>query len=84
MRHKRRHGFILIMAVALIPLFGLAVLLTTAQTAQLSRRLKHTEKQAEQKNQRLSAEALKLRRTTVSREGAYSEPPPQSATVPAD
>ena len=58
MRQTRRHrGFVLIMAVAMIPLFGLAVLLTTDRTAQLSRSLRMAERRAEQKTLLLSAEA---------------------------
>jgi len=53
---QRQRGFILLMAVAMIPLFGLAILLTTAQTGQVARRLKRIEWQAEQKNLLLSAE----------------------------
>ncbi|HDS85427.1 MAG TPA: hypothetical protein ENN97_09575 [Phycisphaerales bacterium] len=67
MRTNRRHrGFVLILAVALIPLFGFAMLLTTSHTAQLSRSLRAVEQQTEYKNLRLSAEAwLAANRQTV-------------------
>lgn len=55
MRHKRQHpGFIIMAAIVLIPLFGLAILLTTSQTAQMSSRVRQVEKRIEQKNQQLS------------------------------
>lgn len=67
MQTNRRHrGFVLIIAVVLIPLFGFAMMLTTSHTAQLSRSLRAVEQQLEYKNLRLSAEAwLEVNRQTV-------------------
>lgn len=67
MRQTRRHrGFLLIIAVVLIPLVGLAVLITTAQTAQLSRTLRMAERRAEHKTLLFSAAAwLRANRSTV-------------------
>ena len=68
---QRQRGFVLLMAVAMIPLFGFAVLLTTAQTGQLARRLKHMERQAEKKTLLLSAEAwVEVNRDKVKALGA--------------
>ena len=55
-KNRQNRGFILILVVALIPLYGLAVVLTTAQTAQLSRNLQTAQRQAEHKNLWLSVE----------------------------
>ena len=67
MRCKRRQrGFILLMAVTMIPLAGLAMLLATGQTRQLSRSLRAAEQRADAKTLRLSAEAwLRVHRETA-------------------
>ena len=75
---QRQRGFVLLMAVAMIPLFGLAILLTTAQTGQLSRQLKRIEWQAEQKNLLLSAEVW----LAENRKSAEALKTGESITVP--
>ena len=66
------------MAVAMIPLAGLAMLLATGQTGQLSRRLRAAERRADEKTLRLSAAAW-LR---VHRETAEAMEPGEALALP--
>jgi Tfp pilus assembly protein PilX len=88
MRQIRRHrGFVLIMVVVLLPLFGAAVLVTTAQTAQLSRSLRAAEQDAAKKTLLLSAEAwLRANRAdmhTLEAGMTISVPVADAASCPA-
>lgn len=77
-RIRRTRGFTLILAVALIPLVGVAVLLATGQTAQLSRSLRTAERRADEKSLLLSAEVWLV----VHRAAVRTAPVGETLAVP--
>ena len=79
-RKRQRGGYTLIIFIALIPLFWLVVLMTTAQMSQLSRQLKRTEQKAEQKTLRFSAQAW----LQANRDYVRTLPPGHIITLPID
>lgn len=75
---RRDQGFVLILTVVLIPLCGFAILITTAQTAQLSRNLRYAQRRAEQKSLWLSAETW----IGHNRDAVLNLEPGQSLDIP--